>query len=152
MTRTYPWVASGMALAGIVIGSILTQQLIESRQKDSEFGRLRAEAYQEFFQMQADYKIAKQIDNDEERTAADYRLYQNRLKMIVFASKDTIMRIVDYWTEYYPTSGCSDSVKRIKDASIFEQMRKETFEAYDQHYSPLEKRTVVRFLYKCDLE
>ncbi len=146
-------ITAAIALVAVVLtGAVLTQYLTDQREKESDFGRLRVETYQEFFSAQADFKIAKAKKIKEEIDKADFRLYESRLKMGLVGSSTTIATIVSYWKKYYPADKCSDFEKKKNDALIYIQMRQETFELYQQTPDPLELSTLVRFLYLCRFE
>ena len=148
--KSIPLITSVMALIGVLIGAILSQYLIEKREKEIDFGRLRIQAYQEFFSTQADYKIAKVRGAEGGIKAADFLLYESRLQMGFVGSSATIGAIVSYWAEYYPAKKCNDSEMKYKDAKIYEQMRQETFEFYQQKADPIEIPNLVRFIFRCE--
>lgn len=139
-------VVAFVGIVSAVISANVTHFLTKSRDLEKSHFELRKAAYSQFLEGQSQYRFAPQD------AKANEQIFEANLNILLTSSKDLICSMVNYWvhTDEFDDS-CPDPEGMKRDVAIYQEMRRESFEALDAGDPDLDPAVLVAYLRYCKL-
>jgi hypothetical protein len=138
-----------IAIVGVlsaVITAFATHYLTRSRALEESHLELRKQAYSGFLQGQA---LLWQGPQQHEQ--ANRLITTAKLNILLTGSRGVVCSLASYWAYAHKYQPCEDVKEKKKDAAIYQEMRREFFQALGATSPDLDAAIVVPYLRSCVL-
>ena len=136
-----------VALVGILAGIVsanATHYFKRKGELEKSHLELRQKAYLDFLQGQS---LLLQHKEEE----ANPLIMSAKLNILLTGSRGVVCSMATYWAHAYRYQDCPDAEARRRDAAIYQEMRRESFDALEVPDPDLDPAVIVPYLWDCVL-